>query len=332
MGVPHTGLRRRNGRSALLLACSLSAVAPIFGPAPAAAQTTGIAVNDARFQEQVATMEMWLLKFFDTVIRSAALSAAHNDQRWIISNVKLEIKADECHFAPRAWPRIPVRPPEIVVGRIFLVVNRFVASAVWIEVARGFPRGAREKIETYVAEEILPFRDRLVAHCKDPTAEVPNTVRSYAHFFEAKGDNHVVELDSDPQVQTLGHQLGMQFAFVLLHEIGHHVLGHTVLIRFDRPFDEKDADGFAVNVFSRHQLPSYVAVGAFLPFLSSSSGWRDSSRPPRCRLVTLLKDEKWSRNDFTPIRDQAGLTDLSRFAPAIIRMKQEFLAAYDARC
>jgi hypothetical protein len=319
--------------TALALLCVILA-------APATAQRPQFRSTDPALQRMLERLEQRIAGFFDKELRGAALLIATDPrQRTMVSRVELTIDPSACEFSPYAPPYDPRgdKPPRVVMGRIFVLANLYIGQAIFSELMQGFQPGAVGRIERYVGDVINPARGAVAVRCDNPRSSGPvgDLFPAYGAWIgltPARYAEAIREWGADPAAVALGDQLAMALAFVLMHEVGHQALGHTVPGRFPGDNDEIDADTFAIAIARKDKMSPSTAIGAFLAFTQADTKASiQHGSSIHCRVKHLLE-----RDDVIAEHFGAGPSTLpniiSKFKTVIERMRNDFLAAYRTRC
>lgn len=318
-------------------------MAPLVPADLVQAQRIEFRSTDPALQQLLEVTERLMVDVFNKEFRQAALLAAVDErQRSIISRVALVIDPSACEFAPHALPYEPGgnRPPQIVMGRVFLLANLYVTQAIWFELMRGFQPGAVGRIERYVNDVINRSRAEVETRCDRPRPDGPigDPIPAYPAAIGMTPEQYAAlmrEWSGDPAALALGDQLGAIFAFVLMHEVGHHVLGHTTIGHVHTPNGEIDADAFAVRVVRQGDISPTTAVGVFLAFAQAEAVSRPLRLGPsiRCRVVLMLEKDDVIARHFDEVRRWPNTpVSIAKFRPAVERMKDAFLATYRPQC
>jgi hypothetical protein len=186
---------------------------------------------------------------FLSAIRPALFGNLTGDEAATYQQIEFRVTDDD--YASHAGSLIEDGTRVVEVGVGYGREIEMMAEALYIEQVQNRP-----VLIPYIRYVALSWRQRAV-FVKDPT--------SFAHFDPD-------EIDNDPQAskQLTAMTLG-GLAFVLAHEVGHHVLGH-----YDRPLPvhdveklrqmELDADSWALNRLV-HATPHFSPISGLLPLL-----------------------------------------------------------------
>jgi hypothetical protein len=173
---------------------------------------------------------------------------------------QIEFRTPRTDYPDLAWATVRNGKPIVEIDVGFLRSLPMNVDALVMEQSLSRP-GLFVRYARYVARSLKANRARMAK------GERPAWIMS-PYEFVGMSDREMDEFDDNPKLLSYRHgAFANAMAFVLAHEVGHHVLGHAGRRAVDgskaRQW-EREADAWAIKVLARHGV---MPIGGMVPLL-----------------------------------------------------------------
>ena len=216
--------------------------------------------------------------------------------------------------------------PRVVYGQPLILVSQYLQQAILLYLFDDKLSLQPAQIDDYVQNVLAPIirRERkkctrgLLGNKSKMESAVPSILHgkldpsAYAQKLSSLGKRNIVRINADLVA-------ALPIFYALLHEAGHHVLGHQ---EKDKNSNfESEADRFASRVFSGNRLSSTLGIGHLQLFYFGQN--RDTQLA--CRIAKIAKHDQVGKETFLK---PPGHFALSQFA----KLRDFYVTSYGSNC